>query len=84
MRNMRTCRKCGAVEQEREVRDMTFRWRKEGPPPGDGWMGPIFPHADLQIYEKTARERFFDCKFACPNQRAFEQSSLEDKPAAGG
>lgn len=64
---MTACRKCGAVEQEREVREIEYRWRKEGPPPGDGWIGPIFPHAQLQIYERPRRERFFDCKFVCPN-----------------
>lgn len=48
--------------------DITFRWRKEGPPPGEGWTGPVFPHADLQIYERPTRKRFFDCKFVCPNQ----------------
>lgn len=67
---MPTCRKCGAIEQEREVMDSVYRWRKEGPPPGDGWIGPVFPHAQLQIYERPRRERFFDCKFVCPNQVA--------------
>lgn len=62
---MRKCRKCGAVEQEREFMERTCRWRKEGPPPGDGWRGPLYPHADLQIFERTQRERFFECKFKC-------------------
>ena len=56
---MQTCRKCGAVEQEREVVESTYRWRKEGPP-GEGWTGPLYPHAEMQIYERTKRERFFD------------------------
>ena len=67
---MTTCRKCGAVEQEREVMESTFRWRKEGPPDGDGWIGPVFPHAQLQIYERPKRERFWDCKFVCPNAQS--------------
>lgn len=29
-RPARRCRKCGAVEQEREVMDTEHRWRKEG------------------------------------------------------
>jgi hypothetical protein len=63
---MTTCSKCGAVEQEREIMENAYRWRKEGPPPGDGWLGPVFPHAQLQIYERPKIERFFDCKFVCP------------------
>lgn len=66
---MTTCRKCGAVEQERVVMDSEYRWRKKGPPDGDGWIGPIFLNAQLQIYERPRRERFFDCKFVCPNQK---------------
>lgn len=62
------CRKCGAVEQEREFMEQTYRWRKEGPPPGEGWIGPVFPHAELQIFERPKRERFFDCKLKCPNE----------------
>jgi hypothetical protein len=50
--------------------ESTYRWRKEGPPPGGGWVGPVFPHAELQIYERPNIERFFDCKFVCPNQVA--------------
>ena len=65
---MRTCKKCGAVEQEVEVVDSTYRWRKEGPPPGEGWVGPVFAHAELQLYERPTRQRFFDCKFVCPNK----------------
>lgn len=76
---MRACRKCGAVEQEREVADITFRWRKEGPPPGEGWRGPLYPDAALQIYEQTKRERFFDCKFVCPNAAAIR--ALRSAPA---
>lgn len=64
----RTCKKCGAVEQECEFMESAYRLRKEGPPPGEGWIGPIVPHAQLQIYERPKRERFFDCKFVCPNQ----------------
>jgi hypothetical protein len=64
---MRRCRKCGAVEQERDVLDREYRWRKEGLPTGDGWFGPVFPHAQLQIYERTRREKFFECAFVCPN-----------------
>jgi hypothetical protein len=48
--------------------EQTYRWRKEGRPPGDGWVGPVFPHAELQIYERPTRERFFVCKFVCPNR----------------
>ena len=66
---MTTCKKCGAVEQEREVRETTFRWRKEGPPTGDGWFGPLYPHAELQIYERRVPQWFFDCKFICPNNQ---------------
>lgn len=66
---MTMCRKCGAVEQEREVVETVYRWRTHGPPPGEGWVGPVFPHAQLQIYERPKVERFFDCKFVCPNQR---------------
>lgn len=65
---MKKCLKCGAVEQEREVMDREYRWRKNGPPPGDGWVGPIFPHAQMQMYERPRREKFFDCKFVCPNE----------------
>ncbi len=66
---MTTCKKCGAVEQEREVVESLHRWRKEGPPPADeGWGEPLYPHADLRIYERSRRERFFECKFVCPNQ----------------
>ncbi len=66
---MTTCRKCGAGEQEVEIMESMHRWRKEGPPPpGEGWVGPIFPHAQLQIYERPTRKRFFDCKFVCPNK----------------
>ena len=67
---MAKCRKCGAVEQERKVMESVYRWRKEGPPPGEGWVGPVFPHAELQIFERPKIERFFDCKFVCPNQEA--------------
>ena len=65
---MRKCAKCGAVEQEQEVMEMTTRWRKEGPPPGKGWVGPRHPHAEMQIWDRPKTERFFDCKFVCPNQ----------------
>lgn len=64
---MATCKKCGAVEQEREVIDRVFRKRKEGPPPGDGWIGPIYPNAEVQIFERKVIEQFFDCKLACPH-----------------
>ena len=65
---VRKCKKCGAVEQERDAVESTYRWRKEGPPPGDGWTGPLYPHADLLIFERHYRERFFECKFKCPNE----------------
>lgn len=48
--------------------DITFRWRKEGQPAGEGWVGPVFPHAELQIYERPRRQKFFDCKFVCPQK----------------
>lgn len=66
---MTKCKKCGAVEQEREVMDSIYRWKKDGPPPAEeGWIGPVFPHAELRIYTRPRRERFFDCKFVCPNK----------------
>jgi hypothetical protein len=48
--------------------EQTLRWRKEGPPPGDGWRGPVFPHAEMQIYERSTLKRFFYCKFVCPRK----------------
>ena len=71
---MTTCKKCGAVEQERVVMEATFRWRKDGPPPGDGWKGPIFPHAQMLSYERPKHQKFFDCKFTCPNQFTKQES----------
>ena len=62
-----TCQKCGAVEQQREVTERAYRWRKEGPPPDEGWTGPVWPHAQLLTYERTKIEKFYECKFACPN-----------------
>lgn len=62
-----TCQTCGAVEQEREVVESAFRWRKDGPPPGEGWTGPRYPHAQLLIFDRSKREKFYDCKFVCPN-----------------
>lgn len=67
----RVCKKCGAVEQECERTEHEFRWAKEGPATdltNAGWVGPIFPHAELQMYERTYPFRFFDCKFVCPTK----------------
>lgn len=75
----RRCRKCGAVEQEYERTEHEFRWAKEGPATDllkAGWVGPIFPNAELQTYERTYRERYFDCKFVCPNTEPQRAKSL--------
>lgn len=77
---MKKCRKCRAIEQEREVTDQCYRWRKEGPPTEGGWSGPVFPHAELQIYERSRRERFFDCKFVCPNEAIAHEQSKDPTP----
>jgi len=69
----RTCKKCGAIEQECERTEKEFHWAKKGPATRllkDGWVGPIFPHAELQMFERKYVERYFDCKFACPNVEA--------------
>jgi hypothetical protein len=65
---MTTCNKCGAVEQEREVSEVMYRWRKKEPRPPleDGWVGPRWP-AELEMYDRPKIERFYDCKFVCPN-----------------
>ena len=69
---MTTCSKCGAVEQEREVGEIKFRWsrgpKKEPPPPvEEGWVGPRWP-ADLEMYDRVKIERFYDCKLVCVNR----------------
>jgi len=70
---MPTCRKCGAVEQEIEIMESEYRWRNEGPPPpNEGWIGPLYPGAKLQIFERPVRKRYYDCKFICPNKGVAE------------